>query len=148
MLKPIVFGKPIYVPGDPRLKDTTKANRILHRYKTYSLVGPTDFVSLGHGANPFSISFINVKFGKRAAAGYECNAAYALMRLAELNSLDSLRTCKQCGLWFFARFAHQQFCSKECRIKHNSSSDEWKEYKRNKAREYYQLHKTGRVRER
>jgi hypothetical protein len=147
-LRPIVFGKPIYLRGDPRLKNTFPANRILSRYKTCSLVGPADDFSDGTTAKPFSICFINVTSANRAAASYECNAAYALMRLAELNSLDSLRTCRQCGLWFFAKFAHQQFCRKECRIKHNSSSDEWKEYKRNKARQYYQLHKSGKVRER
>jgi hypothetical protein len=148
LLRPIVFGHRIYAPRDPRLKNLQKVNHILRRYKTYSLAAPSDFASPGQIANPFTMSFVNVKVGTSAAAAYECIAAHALMRLAELNSLGSLRTCKQCGLWLFAKFAHQQFCRRECRIKQNSSSNEWKEYKRNKAREYYQLHKSGKVRER
>ena len=152
MLRPIAFGKPVYSKGDSRLANLTRVNRRLSRYRTYSLAGPTEASFLPRTAalltEPFGLGFIKVTVGTNAAASYECNAAYALMRLAELNSLNSLKTCKQCGLWFFAKFAHQEACRKECRIKHNSSSDKWKAYKRKKAREYYQLHKTGKVRER
>jgi hypothetical protein len=152
MLRPIAFNKPLYSKGDARLVNLTRVNRRLSRYRTYSLAGPTEGSFLpGTSAllsEPFAVGFISVRVETNSAASYECGAACALMRLAELNLLNSLRICKRCALWFFARFAHQEFCRKECRIKHNSSSDKWKEYKRDKAREYYQLHKTGKVRER
>lgn len=51
-----------------------------------------------------------------------------------------------CGRYYFRRFRHQRFCSEVCRVKKFRSSEEWKEYRRRKAREYYWLHKTKHTR--
>lgn len=159
MLRPLVFGESCYFYGDLRLPDLYRLNGLLRRYTTRSIVLPFPIYQLPAPGTRQRSAFDRHKkpLGLRLARGEpdpfapafrECAAANALVRLAELNSLKSLKTCKQCGLWFFARFAHQEFCRKECRIKRNASSDRWKEYKRHKAREYYQLHKAGKVRER
>jgi hypothetical protein len=47
-----------------------------------------------------------------------------------------------CGTYYFRRFSHQRFCSEVCRLKKFRSSEEWKAYRRTKAREYYWLHRT------
>jgi hypothetical protein len=69
------------------------------------------------------------------------------MYLLSTGLIYRIRRC-ECGKWFFRRFAHQSYCSGECRVRHYLQSDDGKEYKRRKAREYYELHKRGRVRER
>jgi hypothetical protein len=74
----------------------------------------------------------------------DANAVFDLARLAELELLDRLKKCR-CGRWLFARFAHQRFCSSKCREQEFRSSPEWKEHRRKKARQYYQLHKSGKV---
>lgn len=50
-----------------------------------------------------------------------------------------------CGTYYFRRFSHQRFCSETCRLKEFRSSAEWKAHRRRKAREYYWLHKSGKV---
>lgn len=75
----------------------------------------------------------------------DVQAVYQLMGLAFGRGADRIREC-DCGKWFFARFSHQRFCSTKCREKAFRSSPEWKDYRRRKAREYYWLHKSGKVR--
>ena len=60
------------------------------------------------------------------------------------NDIKKLRECA-CSKWFYARFSHQRFCSSKCRERAFRSSEVWKAYRRRKAREYYQLHKSGKV---
>jgi hypothetical protein len=48
-----------------------------------------------------------------------------------------------CGRAFYRRLQHQQYCSEECRLGFYARSEKWKKYRRDKAREYYWLHKTG-----
>lgn len=74
----------------------------------------------------------------------EVSAIADLAKLAEKDLLGHLRECP-CGKWFWARFSHQRFCSSKCRESEFRSSDKWKEHRRQKAREYYQLHKSGKV---
>jgi hypothetical protein len=150
-LKPLVFGKPVYHFGnDKRLRNLRRINSLLPRYKSYSLLGPTNAPSKASSTppEPLTLGFIQVTDKGRGTAPMECVAMRAVIELAQLNALDKLRVCGQCGTWFYARFAHQLFCKKDCQVKHNASSEQWKEYKRKKAREYYQLHKSGKVRER
>lgn len=72
------------------------------------------------------------------------DAVFNLTRLAEQGLLDRLKRCR-CGLWVFARFSHQRFCSSKCREQEFRSSTGWKEHRRKKAREYYRLHKTRNI---
>jgi hypothetical protein len=60
------------------------------------------------------------------------------------HGIERIEEC-DCGKWFFRRFKHQRFCSARCRDKANKSSPKWREYRRNKAREYYWLHKKENV---
>jgi hypothetical protein len=71
----------------------------------------------------------------------EGQAIHALVRLADQGLLDRLRTC-DCGVWYFARFAHQRFCSEECRVRFWETSEERKEKKRSQARANYLYRKT------
>jgi hypothetical protein len=75
----------------------------------------------------------------------DSDAIFDLMELARQDLLDRLKECR-CGRWIWARFSHQKFCSAKCREQEFRSSDEWKEHRRKKAREYYRLHKSGNVR--
>jgi hypothetical protein len=155
----LLFGRPFREApeGPEQVKDTVgremnRCNRLLVRYKVRWLLGPA---WSGGGIGPLEENLGRATFGfvELVAPGAnvtaeECHAVRAVMKLTELGALQKLRKCKECGNWLYARFEHQQFCAKRCQIKHNASSEQWKEYKRNKAREYYHLHKTGKVRER
>ena len=74
----------------------------------------------------------------------EVSAIADLAKLAENDLLGHLRECT-CGKWIWARFSHQRFCSAKCRERDFRSSEKWKEHRRKKAREYYRLHKSGKV---
>jgi hypothetical protein len=74
----------------------------------------------------------------------EVSAIGDLANLAEKDLLGHLKECN-CGKWIWARFSHQRFCSSMCREREFRSSEKWKEHRRRKAREYYQLHKSGKV---
>jgi hypothetical protein len=151
-----IFGKPFRGRGENERELGTKmrrCNRLLGKYKVYWLVGPalseSDTGSQEEALNRATFGFIEIVAPQRPIVSpQECHAVRAVMRLSELGALQKLKTCEECGLWFYARFEHQRFCTKSCQIKHHTSSERWKEYKRNKAREYYQLHKAGKVRER
>jgi hypothetical protein len=74
----------------------------------------------------------------------ELSAIADLAKLAERDLLGHLRECC-CGRWIWARFSHQRFCNGKCRERDFRSSEKWKEHRRQKAREYYRLHKSGKV---
>src|ERR1035437_6036951 len=95
------------------------------------------------GENLFVWRLTEAFFTTNSATDRENVAAHFLVELAKMQLLDSLTQCKFCGQWLFGRFAHQQFCRKECRIKFNASTEEAKKYRRDMAREYYRLHKLG-----
>jgi hypothetical protein len=71
----------------------------------------------------------------------ETGAVLALLELFEApENWWRVREC-HCGKYYFRRFRHQRFCSETCRVQKFRSSEEWKEHRRAKAREYYWLHK-------
>jgi hypothetical protein len=74
----------------------------------------------------------------------EVAAIKALLQVLWSGNLVRVGRCK-CKNVFFRKFTHQEFCSDRCRNKARESSEEWKEYRRKKAREYYRLHKSGKV---
>lgn len=79
---------------------------------------------------------------------YDHNSAINhIARIIAAEHLDKLRRCN-CGAWFFARFSHMRFCSTECQQRTYKDSPEWREYRREKSKQYYKLHKEGKVRER
>jgi len=62
-----------------------------------------------------------------------------LVQLMEQGAILKLRKCQQCTSWFFARFSHQAFCKSQCRIKHLSTSEKFRENRRKYMREYYKI---------
>lgn len=74
----------------------------------------------------------------------EISAIADLAKLAEKDLLGHLKECR-CGRWIWTRFSHQRFCSAKCREHDFRSSEKWKVHRRQKAREYYRLHKSGKV---
>lgn len=118
-----------------RIGDPVRLNRMLAQYTS----APRVFAS-----EPFL-----PKDGRRWVLGKyilskrpdeELAAVEAIVLLAERNRLDRLQPCK-CGLWYYAKFAHQHFCSSKCRVKYWENSDERKARKRALAKEYYAYHK-------
>jgi hypothetical protein len=121
----------------PEVQDAfAKLNRILKRYSFRKAFAP----DRGHGRGwcladpPLTHKF---PLGERIAI-------YAVLELADENRLQTLKTC-ECGQWYFAKFSHQRFCSAECRVKFWENSEDRKGQKRQKAREYYWLHKKKNV---
>jgi hypothetical protein len=74
----------------------------------------------------------------------ESVAIHGVIELAKLHLLDRVIRC-QCSRWFFAKFAHQRFCSTRCRRKHHQSSEEFKAARREYMRQYYRLKTSGKV---
>lgn len=71
----------------------------------------------------------------------EMSAALIAVNLAQTGQLASLKQCKQCQRWLFARFSHQTFCSEQCKgMFHHTNPDE-KKRRRDWARENYQSRK-------
>jgi hypothetical protein len=60
----------------------------------------------------------------------EEDAIICIVELAREGLFEDLRSCIQCGRWFFANFSHQKFDSNSCRQKHHRSDSEFKETRR------------------
>jgi hypothetical protein len=78
------------------------------------------------------------------AGRYTDNQAIFELTWLMPSDIGRIRECV-CGKWLYSKFSHQKFCSAKCREKAFRSSPEWMEYRRNKAREYYWLHKNKNV---
>jgi hypothetical protein len=117
-----------------------RLERLLQRYQYY----PVFFPFGSFGRHWFPVRKGSRRFGRWATEYDDANAVFDLAQLADMGLLVRLRKCL-CGRWLFARFSHQRFCSVQCREKEFRSSPEWKEYRRKKAREYYRLHMSGKV---
>jgi hypothetical protein len=74
----------------------------------------------------------------------ETTAIHQVIELAKQSLLNKVRKC-DCGSYFFARLPAQRFHSKECRVRFWEASEGRKKRRREKAREYYSLHKSGKV---
>jgi hypothetical protein len=131
-----VFAAPLNEELNPFLP----VNRILGEYPIYQR-----FVRDEGTARGWSIdrSIKARSFPRKAKSldenlirGLEAIAAHGLVWIANANMLDRIQVC-QCGQWYFARFAHQRFCSERCRETFWESSEERKEKKRQRARENY-----------
>lgn len=130
-----------YYVGQDHRKSIARLERLLRNYKYFPMLFPLGTFSQSH--------WFPVRRGIKYARGWEVdyddsNAVLDLAQLADEDLLIRMKKCT-CGLWMFARFSHQRFCSVKCREKEFRSSPEWKAYRRKKAREYYQLHKSGKV---
>jgi hypothetical protein len=124
-------------------------NSSLERYKAV----PAVFLIDGH---------IHVRWEPRDSGGARLHSLMAAPNLHEFSKahesavvgllldavskglLPKIGRCK-CGVIFVARSIRSRFCSDDCRIKHWESSEERKAQKRHNAREYYKLHKSGKV---
>lgn len=99
---------------------------------------------------PVFLPHFPIRFGwwptrKQSPDRYDdVSAVLDIAKLAERDLLGRLKECP-CGKWIWARFSHQRFCSAKCREREFRSSEQWKEHRRQKAREYYKLHKSGKV---
>jgi hypothetical protein len=79
-----------------------------------------------------------------AGAYDDCQAVLNFFAWNNGRDAHRIRECN-CGKWFYAKFDHQNYCSSKCREKAFRSTPMWKEYRRQKAREYYWLHKNKNV---
>ena len=132
---------------EDRLEQFNRVHRrvslLFRRYKFYPMVWPW---GPGFVQQWAPVSGPDGKFtGKWPPTdGYSDNQAIFELTWLMPRDVTKIRQCS-CGRWLFARFSHQRFCSAKCREREFKSSPEWKEYRRQKAREYYRLHKSGKV---
>jgi hypothetical protein len=130
-----------YYTGQDHTKSIERLQKLLQEYKYFPMFFPLGSISQSHW---FPVPRGN-KYSHGWAIDYDdSNAVLDMAQLADADLLNRLKKCI-CGRWMFARFSHQRFCSVKCREKEFRSSPEWKAYRRKKAREYYQLHKSGKV---
>jgi len=123
-------------PEDLRRLPLRKLTRSLRRYSYYPFFFPNE------GGSDFYWSCTKKKPNEELYD--DSDAVLDLLELARQGLLERLKQCP-CGSWIWARFSHQRFCSAKCREKEFRSSLQWKEHRRQKAREYYRLHKSGKV---
>ena len=111
-------------------------NRRLEPYKTIPILH-----SASSSSGNFIFEDVPAKFwSTEDEAEYkECEAVRALLELAKMNLLGSLRQCELNQNWFFARKKDQRFCSTSCRIRFNQGTPRAREYHRAKQREYYEI---------
>jgi len=77
----------------------------------------------------------------------EIAAAVYLIQLGTMgDELDRIRKCF-CGKFYYANRIDKDYCSTACRVRHHQSSPEFKAERRQKLRGYYELKKSGKVRE-
>jgi hypothetical protein len=74
----------------------------------------------------------------------EADSIEQIVKLAEMGKLGQVRKC-ECGEYFFVRFPNREpenrFHATECRVKFWESSPDRKKQKKDKAKEYYRLHR-------
>lgn len=75
----------------------------------------------------------------------EAEAVACAVDLARQGVLGKVRKC-DCGKYFFARTREQRFHATSCREAFWENSEERKRQKRDKAKDYYKIHKSGKVR--
>jgi hypothetical protein len=126
------------------LKAVKQINAVLANYRTVPvLCGDKDRDKRFY----FNWGFGHRRITRRIAVR-EMDAVQKLIDIADNGQFSALTVCVACEKWFFRKFSHQRFCSESCRMGNYRQSDSWKAYKRDKAREYYWLHKLGKVKER
>ena len=65
-----------------------------------------------------------------------------IVEIAQAQRISSIRQCKQCGRWFYARISKQRFCPKgNCREQFHQTSPEDMKRRREWARDYYHKQK-------
>ncbi len=69
--------------------------------------------------------------------GTKTTKVFQLIQLARKGLLERLRTCVQCGIWFFAGTPWAECCSKKCKKKKNDSKPGAKEKHNIQARYSY-----------
>jgi len=125
--------------ASPLLK-YAEINNFLGKYDAYPTVVPKFLDDpRAHGwtfewARKGSQPFLELKFVQKIA------------EIAQAQRISSIRQCKQCGRWFYARTSKQRFCPKgDCRDQFHRTSPEDKERRRKWARDNYHTHRTGKV---
>lgn len=66
-------------------------------------------------------------------------AGKAIRHLCEAGLVHRLKTCKECGAWFYAQFSHRRFCKRGCQQRHYRSSPTWKAKRRKWMRNYRKI---------
>jgi hypothetical protein len=117
-------------------------NRKLKRYRESRFPFFGSAHSLAHGKESWWFDY------ERRTPGVpeiERAAIDAFVDLGEEGLIGRIRRCQHCQRWIFARFPHQSCCSAYCRERVFRSSEQWKAKRREKAKEYYWLHKNKNV---
>lgn len=113
-------------------------NRKLAQYRFIPLLlrsGDRQWVLSWH-VSPRGRERINVKNGVM-----QLNDGMALQTILDLFRAgygNRLRRCSRCSEWFYAKVAHQSFCSIKCQQKLYAQSPKWKEKRRKYMQRYRQ----------
>jgi hypothetical protein len=77
----------------------------------------------------------------------ELSAAIYVIQLGTMgDELDRIRKCF-CGKFYRANRIDKHYCGTACRVRHHQSSPEFRAERRQKLRKYYELKKSGKVKE-
>jgi hypothetical protein len=111
-----------------------KLNRILSGYK----FSPDVMPAIRAGTLEWDLE----NAGRRTNG--EMQKAEWVIELSKNGFLNHVRLCR-CGQWFFARRRDSFTCSEKCRLDEYENTDSRIQRRRENARKYYWLHKSGKV---
>jgi hypothetical protein len=123
--------EPNYGPAGPTPAPRelyVRANEILSKYHWSPRVGrPADM--------SFSWS------GRTEQSDWENRFVYWIFNLLRNGELTRLKSCRDCGKWFYAVTNHQGYCNNRCRQHQHAANQGFKEKRRLYMKRYRQLQK-------
>jgi len=127
-------GELLWRPPKQMVSMDKKLNRMLSAYR----VSPSVGASIRTGTLEWDLE----NAGRRTNG--ELQMAEWAMELSKSGFLNRVRLCR-CGQWFFAHRRDSFTCSSACRKHDYENTQERIEKRRENARKYYWLHKSGKV---
>jgi hypothetical protein len=124
---------------DQYIAELNRVNRVLRRHAIWPMILRRS-TSIGPFRKDRRVKEARGKFYCKWSFGGNpaTPIVHSIVKLGELGLLSRLSQCLDCRVWFYARFAHQIFCSGACRERHFRASPEWKIGRRNYMRGYRQ----------
>jgi len=124
---------------DPLVLELDQINKFLGRFTA------KPFLDIQHwGSQPWSLTWARPR--SKSHPFLQINLLLWAIEMGESGRIDSLKQCRNCGRWLWAKPKHQQFCPRSnCRDHFHQTNDADKKRRREWKRANYQLHRKKNV---